>query len=251
LPFGSDRTAQLVVACKSRQRLGERAGVFGRHEQCGLAVLEQLACGRRVRGDHGRSRDKRFEHCRWNGARLAEAAQHDPRVRECDPAISGRNLAGLDDPQRQVGRKPSRGLDDVVRGIGDVERGERIRRRPGLAEDVLVGAEEDRGGPSCAELLEVRRLGACPADDEVRQTQRATVHRAQNGRCGRARTKAAAHLDELVFERQHRVEDERALARDATRTRHVEVPWVPDNHHVECSAPRTSEGRNAESRLRA
>jgi hypothetical protein len=76
-------------------------------------------------------------------------------VGERDPAVAGRDLAGLDDPDRHFGREERCGFDDIMRCVGDVERRERIGGRPRLAEDVFVCTEEDHRGAPRAELLEV------------------------------------------------------------------------------------------------
>ena len=103
----SDARAQLVVRGEPRDRVRERAGIVRRDEQCRLAVGEQLACGDRVRGDHGRARRERVEDRRRDRARLAEAAQHDARVRDRDAELLGCDLVAHRDPHGHVRLRPA------------------------------------------------------------------------------------------------------------------------------------------------
>ncbi len=84
-------------------------------------------------------------------------------------------------------------------------------------------------------------LGLRAADDEVRQPKRAGVCDAKHVRRDRSWAEVAAHGDELVLEREDRVEDERAFAGDAPRLRHVEMPGIADDHRVGRDLPRREE----------
>ena len=107
-----------------------------------------------------------------------------------------------------------------------------IRRRPRLAEDVLIGAEEHDRRVLGSERAQVGGLRLGAADDEVGEPQRACVRDAEHvGRC-RVRPKAPPHRDQLVLEREHRVEDDRPGAGETPGPRHVEVARIPDDESV-------------------
>ena len=102
-----------------------------------------------------------------------------PACASASPRSSGAISLALGDAHRRLGERGS-SQHDPRRRVGDLQRRERIRRRPRLAEDVLVGPEEDGCRLLGPELREVARLRVGAADDEVRQTEGAKVDDAQN-----------------------------------------------------------------------
>ena len=202
------------------------------------------------RGDHRRARRERSE----DGGRDRRATrrnepEHDPGVREREPARVGRELSACSTTADRARRRTSSAAagDDVARGVDLVQRRERVRRRPRLAEDVLVGAEEHDRRLLGSERAQVGGLRLGAADDEVGQPQRACVRDAEHVRRRRARAKVPPHGDELVLEREHRVEDERPGAGEAPGPRHVEVARIPDDQRVGSACGRASSRRSSAS----
>ena len=143
---------------------------------------------------------------------------------------------GFGNANRRLGQR-GRSEYDLRRRIGDLQCREGVRRRPGLAEDVLVRAEEDSGRLLGSELRQVAGFRVGAADDEIRQAESMEVDGAKNGCRRRPFAKVASHVDELVLERQDGVEHERALSREAPGAGDVEVAGVADDHEVEVAWP--------------
>ena len=175
----SSSPARRVIAAASAD------GIVRRHEESRRSVVEQLAGSFGVGGDHGRAGREPVEDGRRDRPRLAKTPEHDPGVRDGDSQVVGRNLAADDDAGRDIGQLRGR-PHDVSRFVAsdarrEVDGGERIGRRPLVAIERLIRAEEHRGDVRRAERLEVAGLGVRPADDEIRQAERAQIDGAQQG----------------------------------------------------------------------
>ena len=119
--------------------------------------------------------------------------------------------------------------------LADEEDVERFRGMPSGPEQRLVGADEGNGdtlvreAESLPEEVGVRRgVG----DDEVGAAERAVVDAAEDARRRGAGPEARPVADQRVVERDERVEDDGASARDPAGGGHVEVTRVADDDDV-------------------
>ncbi len=150
-------------------------------------------------------------------------------------------LEPLDDPDGDLREELGSGPDDVGGRVGDVQRAEWIRRRPGLGEEAVVGAEEDGLGPPRSQRGEELRFGGAAADDEIRGTQSPAVDDTQEGGGRGAWPESPPDRDELVLEREERVEDERRAACQAAGAGNVEVSGIADDDDVGVATARADE----------
>ena len=112
------------------------------------------------------------------------------------PSSLGCDLVAHRDPHGDV-RLRLRRSHDVGGGVGEVDGGEGVRRRPGLAEQLFVGPEEHRLVRACAQALEVapprracrRRRGRAAAARECRR-RAARSPRRSGGESADARRRA-------------------------------------------------------------
>ena len=110
------------------------------------------------------------------------------------------------------------------------------RRLPSGPEEAVFGpyqAHLDARAGQIELLLEVACMLVRVGDDEVGAAEGEAIDLPQHACCGRIGRIAAAIADERVVKRDERVEHERPSSGDPACRRHVEMPWVADDHHVE------------------
>ena len=213
-PAVADPARERGIARQPPHRRRQRLGVAGGDEQRALAVDEQLARGRRVRGDERRPAGERLERLvRDHAARLRRGAEDAERAARAldllgqvlvldplDPLDVGRalgeqpvELAAADDAERDLGREPRRGedrLDAVERDqLADEERVEVLRRLPPGPEEALLGADEADRQPFGGRARPARRDAVRSARCRRRRGRRAG---ARAGRPGAGRPQRAS-----------------------------------------------------------
>ncbi len=249
--------------------LCERLGVARRHQQRALPVDEQLARGLRVGRDERRAARERLERLVRDHARgLCRRAEHAQRARR-SLQLSGQRLVGhprhvldirrpaaeqraqlavADHTKAELGHEPCRRehrIQPVQRDqLADEEHCGRVALLLRRREQALLRADEARGDacrPEPRQRREEARIRLRVGHDQVRGAERMPVEPQQCAARRRAGAEAAAVLDERVPQRDQRVEDHRAVPRDAAGDVEVGLPRVPDDDGVRLGGARTEQ----------
>ena len=160
--------ASRSIACASA------AGLSGGTRTADSPSASSSRGGGGVRGDH-RARRSRAPRRRPAGS---PATRESCRGRFPRARARSRDRPARSRPARRCGRESRSSLrrlvDDRGRRVGDLQGVERVHRRPRLAEDALVGAEEDGLPSACAPSCDRWRASA-----SLPQTTRSGSRRAR------------------------------------------------------------------------